>query len=35
MKERRIKNAIRGQLPGKSDEEIKNLFEIIKNNAEF
>jgi len=35
LKERKIKNEIRGVLPDISDEDLKNLFEIIKNQNEY
>ena len=35
QKERRVKNAIRGAIPGISDDELKTLFELVKNQHEY
>lgn len=35
QKEKRIKNAIREVLPDIKEEELKNLFEIIKNQNDY
>ncbi|MBI5037746.1 MAG: type I restriction endonuclease subunit R [Candidatus Kerfeldbacteria bacterium] len=35
QKERRVRNAIKGAMPGISEDELKSLFELVKNQHEY